>query len=113
MITENFSRDEIRSRVIQALENVLNRPLDGLSDETRLFDDLNIDSTGVLGMLMELEDATEIEVDPDEIEQEHLVTLGSLTDFIRSHSLGSRANQGSSANLRNREAGDSKNAKFF
>lgn len=83
MPPEATSRAEIRSIVIAALTNVLGRPLGDPSDETRLFEELSLDSTSVLGMLMELEDAIQVEVDPDELEREHLATIGSITDFIQ------------------------------
>lgn len=76
------TRTEIQTRVIEALSNVVGRELTDITDDTRLFDDLNLDSTSVLGLLMELEDAAEVEVDPDELEQHHLETVGSLTDFV-------------------------------
>lgn len=83
MPPEATSRAETRSIVIAALTNVLGRPLEDPSDETRLFEELSLDSTSVLGLLMELEDAVRLEVDPDELEREHLATIGSITDFIQ------------------------------
>ncbi len=53
---------------------------------TRLFDDLDLDSTSVLGLLMALEDSLDMEVDPESLEQHHLETVGSLTDFVVEHS---------------------------
>lgn len=82
MTTPELDRAAIRERVVEALSSVLGRELADVDDSTRLFDDLNLDSTSVLGMLMELEDKVGMEVDADELEPEHLETVGALTDFI-------------------------------
>lgn len=73
---------ETVAAVIAALEDVLGRDLTGVTEETRLFDDLSLDSTSVLGLLMALEDSLDMMVDPENLEQSHLETVGSLAAFV-------------------------------
>ncbi|BAJ32347.1 MULTISPECIES: phosphopantetheine-binding protein [Kitasatospora] len=78
----DLSHDRIKAVVVAALADVLDEPLADTGDDIRLFDDLNLDSTSVLGLLMNLEDSLRMEVDPDSLEQDHLATIGSLTEFV-------------------------------
>lgn len=68
--------------IVTALEEVLRQELTDVTAETRLFDDLNLDSTSVLALLMALEDALDMQVDPESLEQAHLESVGSLATFI-------------------------------
>lgn len=74
-------RASVVAAVLAALVEVLDRPLPEATEATRLFDDLGIDSTSVLGLLMNLEDTLDIEIDTDSLEQHHLETVGTLADF--------------------------------
>ncbi|MEY9870940.1 acyl carrier protein [Streptacidiphilus sp. MAP12-33] len=80
--TLDSRREDVVHAVVAALAEVLGRELPGVTGTTRLFDDLNVDSTGVLGLLMGLEDGLDIEVDTDELEQHHLESVGALADYL-------------------------------
>lgn len=75
-----------RQDVVQALEaaltDVLDRPVSGLTGEVRLFDDLHLDSTTMLEMLMALEDSIGLEVDPEELEVDDFESVATFTDFV-------------------------------
>lgn len=86
-IEPEIDRESILGVVVEALSTVLGRPLSDVTEATRLFDDLDLDSTSVLGLLMTLEDLLDMEVDPESLEQHHLESVGALTDFIVSHSI--------------------------
>ncbi|MFE6235997.1 acyl carrier protein [Cellulosimicrobium sp. NPDC057862] len=83
---EALGRERVVGAVVEALSSVLGRPLPDVTEATRLFDDLDLDSTSVLGLLMALEDSLDMEVDPESLEQHHLESVGSLTDFVVEHS---------------------------
>ncbi|THV30312.1 acyl carrier protein [Glycomyces paridis] len=68
--------------VAKALAETLGHDLPDIGDDTRLFEDLSLDSTSILGLMVNLEDALEIEIDPDSISEEHFATFGSLTGFL-------------------------------
>ncbi|MET7482501.1 acyl carrier protein [Streptomyces sp. NPDC005538] len=75
-------QDVVRS-VVDALSEVLNRELPDADAGTRLFEDLGLDSTAVLELLMAVENRLDVEFDPDTFEQEHFASVGSLSTYIR------------------------------
>ncbi|MCU1686675.1 MAG: acp3 [Amycolatopsis sp.] len=80
--TVETSRGRIIAAISDALAQVLDTELPELTEETRLFEQLGLDSTGVLELLMLLEDTLEIEVDADGIEMSNFHSVGSLADFV-------------------------------
>lgn len=74
------TEDAVRSITI-ALAAVLKVDPGTLNENTRLFDDLGLDSTTVLELLMEIEDDLSIEFDSDSLEQEHFETIRTLAAF--------------------------------
>ncbi|MFV2019295.1 acyl carrier protein [Micromonospora sp. LOL_023] len=81
-LAEATDRQQILDAIVAALSDVLRQELTGVTEQTRLFDDLSLDSTSVLGLLMALEDALDMQVDPENLEQRHLETVGALAGFI-------------------------------
>ncbi|MET3833655.1 acyl carrier protein [Paenibacillus sp. DS2363] len=67
-----------------ALAEVLNMEENhAVTWDTSLFDELHLDSTSVLELLMTLEDRIEgLEIDPDELEPDVFNTVGSLAVYI-------------------------------
>ncbi|MFJ9108435.1 acyl carrier protein [Streptomyces sp. NPDC102283] len=65
-----------------ALSEVLEREVDGLTRDVRLFEDLHLDSTSVLEMLMALEDGIGIVVDPEDLDMDDFKSVGTLTDYV-------------------------------
>ncbi|MBQ1076216.1 acyl carrier protein [Micromonospora sp. C31] len=82
MTTTQTADPQVVSAIVAALAEVLGQDLTDVTEQTRLFDDLSLDSTSVLGLLMALEDALDMQVDPEGLEQSHLETVGSLAAFI-------------------------------
>ncbi|MEY9849369.1 acyl carrier protein [Streptacidiphilus sp. BW17] len=77
-----MDRQEILSVIEKALSEVLERPVTGLTEETALFDELQLQSFHVLGLLMTVEEATGIAVDPEELDVDDLRTVRSFTDYV-------------------------------
>ncbi|QBI52623.1 phosphopantetheine-binding protein [Streptomonospora litoralis] len=75
------ARDRVAGRIIDALAQVLKQDPASLTAGTRLFDDLGLDSTTVLELLMRLEEELEVEFDTEGLEQHHFETVDTLTDF--------------------------------
>jgi len=82
MNTTTTQDAEIVEALTAAIAEVLGSVPDGLDENTRLSEDLGLDSTSVLSLLMALEDALDMQVDPDTLEQRHLETFGSLAGYI-------------------------------
>ena len=74
-------RARVLATVSAILAKVLGRELPSLTDETALIDDLGLDSTQVLELLMDLEEKLGVEFDFDVLEQDDIETLGSIMDF--------------------------------
>jgi len=91
-VTEQLIDTDLRSRVVTSMADLLPRILKreqvDAAEETRLFDDLGLSSTTTLELLLELEEALEIQIDVEEIDQDDLDTVGSLASFVAGHALG-------------------------
>jgi acyl carrier protein len=88
-----MSDSAFRERVMESIHVVLPEVLArdskdaafGLSDSTRLMEDLGLTSVTTLELMLELEEALEIQIDVEEIEPADLASLGALADFIATH----------------------------
>lgn len=77
-----MTRTEVLDSTRVALCAVLNRDLPELSEDSRLFEDLGMDSTSVIELLINLETSIDLEIEPDSLEPEVFVTVGSLADYV-------------------------------
>jgi acyl carrier protein len=73
----------IVAQVETALSEVLEREVTGLTEDIRLFEDLHLDSTSVMEMLMELEDSMKIVIDPENLDMDDFQSIGTLTGYLR------------------------------
>jgi acyl carrier protein len=78
-----MNRSEISADVIHAIAEVLQRETPGVTEDTRLFDDLQLDSTSILELLMAVEDAIDIEIDPEGLDMDSFRTVGTLVDYLQ------------------------------
>ncbi|MBO1419500.1 phosphopantetheine-binding protein [Streptomyces sp. FH025] len=77
-----MDRQEVLLTIEKALSEVLERPISGLTEETALFDELQLSSLSALGLLMIVEEATGITVDPEELDIDHLRTMRTFADYV-------------------------------
>ncbi|PRY38128.1 acyl carrier protein [Umezawaea tangerina] len=77
-----MDRPSVVKTIVNALSEIMQREYSEVTEETRLFEDLHLDSTSVLTLLMALEDQTGIEVDPESLQMENFQTIGTLADYI-------------------------------
>jgi acyl carrier protein len=68
--------------IAEALGGVLERDLGDIGPETMLFDELGLDSTGVLDLVLRLEELLGVGLDTDELEVDHFATIGNLAGFL-------------------------------
>jgi acyl carrier protein len=80
--TTAIGRVEVVAVIGRSLTAVLGEGLPELTEESRLFDQVGLDSSGVFELLMELEEALGIELDTDHLEMSHFESLGTLADFL-------------------------------
>lgn len=81
----------LRQRVVEGigalLPRVLKREVPVLQEDASLFDDLGLSSASTLELILELEEALDIEIDVEEIDQDDLRSVGSLADFVAGHTI--------------------------
>lgn len=81
-MTHTLSRNELTGSIGTVLRRVLRADLPPLTDDVRLMEDLNLDSTSVLELLLEIEEELDIQIDVEGIAQEDFATLGTLVDLV-------------------------------
>ncbi len=77
-----MDRSAIIAGIKSALGEVLQDDVSGVSEETSLFDELYLDSTSILELLMAMEDTLGIEVDTDDLKVDAFKTVGTLADYV-------------------------------
>ncbi|MFJ8860117.1 acyl carrier protein [Streptomyces sp. NPDC102451] len=75
-------REEVVEAIKAALTEVLGHDIPGLEQDSRLFDQVGLDSSGVFELLMGLEDRLSVELDTDSLEMRHFETVRTLADFL-------------------------------
>lgn len=90
-MTEQVIGTDLRERVVDSigtlLPRILKRDMATPPEDSRLFDELGLSSSSTLELLLELEEALEIQIDVEDIEQDDLETIGTLASFVATHSL--------------------------
>ncbi len=77
-----MERGDVIAGIERALADVLQRDLPALAEDVRLFDDLNMDSTTALELLMTLEEAIGVEIDAENLSMDDFQTIGTLADYL-------------------------------
>jgi acyl carrier protein len=78
-----MERQHMVAAVGSALSEVLEQEVDGIAEDTRLFEDMHLDSTSVLELLMTLEDTIGFSVDPESLDMDDFRSVGTLTDYLQ------------------------------
>lgn len=76
-----MDRAQVVEQIRTVIATLLGRDLAVLDEDTKLTE-LGLDSTGVLEMLIELEQHASFEVDADTLNPEVFSTVRSLTDYV-------------------------------
>lgn len=75
-----MDRNEVSSRLNDVLVSELGLDADKINDDAHFEEDLDVDSLGVVELLMALEDEFDIKI-PDE-EAESIMTVGQAIDLV-------------------------------
>jgi acyl carrier protein len=84
---ETDLRERVVSSIGTLLPRILKREMAAPPEDSRLFDELGLSSSKTLELLLELEEALEIQIDVEEIDQDDLETVGTLASFVATHAL--------------------------
>ena len=76
-----MDRTQVVEQIRTVIATLLGRDLPVLDEDTKLTA-LGLDSTGVLELLIELEQHAQFEVDADELNPDVFATVRSLTDYV-------------------------------
>jgi acyl carrier protein len=77
-----MNREVALDQIQVVIGKVLDRDDVRLSPDTRLLEDLSVDSTGIIEILMELEETADFEVDVDTLDPGTFATAGTLADYL-------------------------------
>jgi acyl carrier protein len=77
-----MERNEIVAAVERSIAEVLRQEVKPLPESARLLEDLNLDSTALLELLMAVEDELSIEIDTSVMSIDDFATIGSLADHL-------------------------------
>ncbi|WP_316978962.1 acyl carrier protein [Shumkonia mesophila] len=77
-----MSRDEIFLKLQSFLETVFEVPLDKISPDARLFEDLDLDSIDAVDLMVKLQDLTGRKLKPEEFKS--VRTVGDVVDRVHS-----------------------------
>jgi acyl carrier protein len=73
---------EVDVQVRSAIESILARKVTDYSPELRLLEDLTLDSTSLIELLMAIEDKLGIEIEAEELTPEVFSTVATLTAYV-------------------------------
>lgn len=86
-----MNKDKIIELVKVAIKEIIKTDKE-ITGETRLFEDLNLDSTSIIEFLMALEDTVSgLYIDPEELIVEHFQSVNTIADYILDH-IGNEVN---------------------
>jgi len=80
-------RQRIVDQMYALLPQVLDRELAGISEGTRLMEDLGLTSSTTLELMLGIEEELEVQINVEEIEQDDVGTVGALATYIAGHLL--------------------------
>jgi acyl carrier protein len=76
------TRPRVVDVIIDGLSEVLGRDLPEVTGQTSLINELGLDSTSVLDLLMAIEERLDLELDTECLHMGHFATVDSLAEFV-------------------------------
>lgn len=71
-----------RTLLREAIAAVTSKEEFPFDDSSRIMEDVGLDSTSAMEVLMELEDRSDLEIDPNELDIEDFRTVSSFVQFL-------------------------------
>jgi len=81
--TGSDATHDVAREIVRLLATMQQTDPDSITPSTRLFDDLGMDSTTFLELLMDLETELGVEFDPYTLEPRDFETVRALTAYVR------------------------------
>lgn len=77
---------DLRQRIVDhtraLIPRLVDREIPAISEDDKLMDELGLTSSTTLELLLEIEDAMEIQINVEDIDEDNAGTVGKLADFI-------------------------------
>ncbi len=86
-----MNRQEMVATIEAALSEVLERKVTNLTEETRLSEDMHLDSTSILELMLSLEDAVGTSVDPETLDMDDFKSVKTLANYLEAQHTRSEA----------------------
>ncbi|MFE7563641.1 acyl carrier protein [Kitasatospora sp. NPDC057500] len=83
--TDTELRDRILHSLGELLPRVLKRDLPEIPENACLFDDLGLTSAGTIELILEVEEALDLQVDVEQITEDDLRSVTKLADYVAAH----------------------------
>ena len=80
-------RQRVFGLIGEILPRVLGREIAAVADRTQLMGDLGLRSATMLELLLELEDALEMQIEVEDIDRDAMRSVGDLADFVATHAI--------------------------
>ncbi|MGW6787922.1 acyl carrier protein [Streptomyces chartreusis] len=81
-VVDTAERARFVDAVRKGLSEVLNKDVSDADEGMRLFDELGLDSSSALELLITIEEILDVQFDAEDLEMTHFETVGSLADFV-------------------------------
>jgi acyl carrier protein len=85
---DTVTREQVVTTICTVLPRVTRGELTVATEDTRLMEDLGLSSSSTLELMLELEDALEIQINVEDIDRDDFRTVGTLASFVAGHLLG-------------------------
>ncbi len=83
--TDTELRDRILHSIGELLPRVLKRDLPEIPENACLFDDLGLTSAGTIELILEVEEALDLQIDVEQITEDDLRSVTRLADYVAAH----------------------------
>ena len=84
---DTVTREQVVTTICTVLPRVTRGELAVATEDTRLMEDLGLSSSSTLELMLELEDALEIQINVEDIDRDDFRTVGTLATFVAGHLL--------------------------
>ncbi len=78
-----MTREDIVGRIAATISGILPYAEHPGDEKRRLFEDLGLDSTSIIELMIELEESLGVVIDTENLEPDVFDTVGSLADFLQ------------------------------
>ena len=77
-----MNREEIVGVIARCVDEVMSGRIPAITEDSRLVEDIDMDSLSTLELLMAIEERLGVSFDPDSVNMAAFPTVGSLADFV-------------------------------